>query len=85
MQAYVHELIPLCDARGKEEVGALYSTVTGLLTFIYPQFLSCTMEYITLLVVHCLCFRTEIHPHKSQNTTACLARPFIPTVVTEPM
>ena len=35
-------------------VGALYSTVSGLLAIIsraYPQFLSCAMEYIALAVV----------------------------------
>ena len=38
-----HELIPPCDARRREKVGALYSTVYGLLAVIsraYPPFLS---------------------------------------------
>ena len=40
---FTYELIPPCDARRREKVGALYSAVSGLLDVIsraYPQFLS---------------------------------------------
>ena len=42
MTPTVH-VIPPCDTRRREKVGALYSTVSGLLAFIsraYPRFLS---------------------------------------------
>ena len=38
-----HELIPPCDARRREKVGALYSAISGLLVVIsraHPQSLS---------------------------------------------
>ena len=43
VRTYIHELIPPCDARRREKVGALYSAVSDLLAVIsraYPQFLS---------------------------------------------
>ena len=62
VRIYVRELIPPCVARRREKVGALYSTVSGLLAVIsraYPQFLSpacrvlASMEMIICTLVQC--------------------------------
>ena len=78
-EEHVHEVNPLCDARRREKVGALYSAVLSLLTFIdraCPQLLSpapwnvrtCSPGSSAVIVV----LNQEIHLHKRQNTTACL-------------
>ena len=45
---HAHELIPMCDAMRRENVGALHSTVSGLLVIsrAYPPFLSSVPQNI---------------------------------------
>ena len=54
VHTYIYELNPPCDTRRREKVGALYSTVSGLLAVIsraHSISLSCATEYIALAVV----------------------------------
>ena len=59
-ETLMHELIPPCDTRRREKVGALYGAVSGLLAVIsraYPRFLSPAPRNIIIYIriVHCVC------------------------------
>ena len=75
---HTHKLIPPCDTRRRERVGALYSALFFLLIILHQQnipsiSLSCTTEYNSLVSsVVIVVLNQEIHLHKPQNTTACL-------------